>query len=49
MHLILSRGVPRLLAVITFTVAVCSEGLVDSVEGITKNLGISEHFIGVAP
>lgn len=36
-----------MLAVVTFTVAICSEGLVDSVEGITQNMGISEHFIGV--
>ncbi|CAJ1348383.1 unnamed protein product [Effrenium voratum] len=36
-----------LLMFITLAVGVCSEGLVNSVEGITKNMGISEHFIGV--
>jgi len=36
-----------LLLLVTLLVAVCSEGLVDSVEGITREMGISEHFIGV--
>lgn len=35
------------LVLSTLIVAACSEGLVDSVEGITDSLGISEQFIGV--
>lgn len=36
-----------MLMLITCIVAVCSEGLVGSVEGLTKSLGISRSFIGV--
>ncbi|CAE8602824.1 unnamed protein product, partial [Polarella glacialis] len=36
-----------LLVAVTLIVALASEGLVGSVQGISKNQGISEHFIGV--
>merc|ERR1719262_1013941 len=36
-----------MLATATFLTAVCSEGLVSSVEGLTRSMGISEQFIGV--
>lgn len=44
----ISRGIAfALLAICFVAVAICSEDLVDGVEGLTKQLGWSEDFVGV--
>lgn len=40
-------GASILLATITFLISIFSEWLVDSIDGVTETMGISQTFIGI--